>query len=147
MDGAGLSRILVAIDGSSQSTEACRLAAELARCYEATLLGLHVATPITPGSSVSPAEYLRAEDAARTQGHRVLEEARSLTRGCAPFAGEVLFGDPTDVIVRRARECCNTVAQRPLIPTRRSPTTRRPPPPPRVSATSRTISRVAPGHS
>ncbi|MDP9351378.1 MAG: universal stress protein [Chloroflexota bacterium] len=104
MDGAGLSRILIALDGSPQSAEACRLAAELARCYGAALLALHVATPVAPGGSVSPAEYLRAEDAARAQGNRVLEEARILVRGLVSFAAELEFGNPAEVICRRARE-------------------------------------------
>ena len=104
MDGHSIRRILVAVDGSPQSVGACRLAVDLARGYEATLVALHVAVPVPPGSSVRPADYLRAQDAARAQGDRLLEDARNLARGYAPFTGEVVFGEPSDVIVRRARE-------------------------------------------
>ncbi len=104
MDGAGISRVLVAVDGSPQSMEACRLAAMLASCYEATLIALHVATPIQPGVSVSPTEYDRAEDAARARGAEVLKTAQTIAQGFAPYAGELEFGDPAAVICRRARE-------------------------------------------
>jgi nucleotide-binding universal stress UspA family protein len=104
MDGGGISRVLVAVDGSPQSMEACRLAVALSACYEATLIALHVAAPAQPGRSVSPAEYGRAEDAARARGTEVLETARAMARGFAPYAGEVEFGDPAAVICRRARE-------------------------------------------
>ena len=104
MDGTGISRVVVAVDGSPQSMEACRLAVALAGCYEATLIALHVAAPIQPGVSVSPAEYGRAEGAARARGAKVLETARAMSQGFAPYTEELKFGDPAAVICRRARE-------------------------------------------
>ncbi len=104
MEGPSIARVLVAVDGSPQSMEACRLATVLASCYEATLTALHVAAPIQPGVSVSPAEYGRAEDAAKARGSEVLETARAMARGLAPYVGELEFGDPATVICRRARE-------------------------------------------
>jgi nucleotide-binding universal stress UspA family protein len=104
VSGPAIERILVGVDGSPQSTEACHLAIELARGYNATLTALHVAVPIPPSRSLSPADYIRAEDAARTRGADLLKAVGTLTGGLVPFAAELEFGDPATAICRRAQE-------------------------------------------
>lgn len=104
MAGSGFTHILVAIDGSSQATEACRVAVALAHCYEAALTAIHVAVPIQPADQWRPASYLRAEDEARARGTAVLDAARALASGRVPLSAELEFGDPAAVICRRASE-------------------------------------------
>ena len=104
MDSLRFSRILVGIDGSPLSFEACRVATGLARFDDTTLTLLHVASPISPGSTVNPMEYLRAETSARIHGAQILERAGSIVGAQVPFETEIAFGDPAGIIRQRAQE-------------------------------------------
>ena len=94
---------VVAVDGSPSSWRALRMASELARCVDATLVLLHVAEPAVPSSFDPAPAWVRAEERARLNGEHVLRVARSLA-GEVVAACELHFGDPAAVICRRARE-------------------------------------------
>ena len=98
-------RILVAVDGSQESTRACRSAVALSRQVGASITILHVAQPHLLRSSFDRAtQWREAEEAAREAGEQIVEEARILCGSDAQCTTEVLFGEPAATICRRARE-------------------------------------------
>jgi nucleotide-binding universal stress UspA family protein len=102
----GLSRILVALDGSSHSQYALQQAINLCKCTGAELIALHVAVPTIPLSVFERdvADIKHAEDAARAFGEKVLQEAEAEAKEKVNFKSELIFGDPTDTIRERAKE-------------------------------------------
>jgi len=94
--------ILVAIDGSAASQEACRQAVLLARPSEATLTILHVAVPASPRNPMSKVEVWQAAGTAEAQGQRYLDAARALAEGIVPYRTEQHTGPSAEVISRRA---------------------------------------------
>ena len=96
--------ILVAIDGSAASQEACRQAVLLARLSEATLTILHVAVPASPRNPMSIVEARQVAGVAEAQGRRYLGEAQALAEGIVPYHTELHTGPPAEAICRRAGE-------------------------------------------
>lgn len=96
--------ILVAIDGSHESFDACRQAVALAHACRARLTALHVAVALPPRNPMSRVEYRQVEAAARLQGARLLPEACALGGGLVPCATELHQGKPVDVICDRSKE-------------------------------------------
>lgn len=96
--------VLVALDGSAESLGACRMAVRIAQGLGARLVALHVATPALPSLVISASEARVVGDTARAWGERTLNEARLLVGNRVQFTGELVFGDPTAVICRRADE-------------------------------------------
>ncbi len=97
-------QILVAVDGSATSQEACRQAVLLARLSEAVLTILHVAVPASPRNPMSVVEARQAAEAAEAQGQRYLSEARALAEGIVPYHTELHTGPPAEPILRRGGE-------------------------------------------
>lgn len=96
-------QVLVAVDGSGQALAACLAAVEIAACFDANVTVLHVAVPQPRSALETSATAARqAEDRARANGETVLDEARAVAPSGLPFTTELLFGDPADVICRRA---------------------------------------------
>jgi nucleotide-binding universal stress UspA family protein len=96
--------IIVAVDGSPYSLQACREAARIARCFGAPLVALHVATTDLSSFVTSAEEVRREQSAARVRGEHAIDEARTVAGDTTSFRGEILFGDPATLICRRARE-------------------------------------------
>jgi nucleotide-binding universal stress UspA family protein len=95
-------QVLVAIDDTPVAEEILRRAGALIRNGGASLTVLHVATPIA--SSFDTARgHARAERSARKAGERLLEEARVIL-GTSGAAAELHFGDPAEIICRRAAD-------------------------------------------
>jgi nucleotide-binding universal stress UspA family protein len=97
--------IVVGVDGSRQALAAAEYGASLAAGFGAQLTLLHVAVPLPRSSfDLAPDTALRAETAARLNGEHYLREAQSRAGpGTAPVT-ELQFGDPAEVICRRAGE-------------------------------------------
>ncbi len=96
--------ILVAVDGSAASQEACRQAVLLAQLSEAALTIFHVAVPASPRNPISVTEARQVAEAAEAQGQRYLGEARVLAEGIVPYHTELHTGPPAEAICRRAGE-------------------------------------------
>jgi len=95
--------VLVAVDGSGQALAACLAAVEIAACFGASVTVLHVAVPRPRSALETSATAARqAEIQARAIGETVLDEARALAPSGLPVTTELIFGDPADVICRRA---------------------------------------------
>ena len=100
-----LARVLVAVDGSDQGFAACRAAVAIAGRFGAAVTALHVAVRRPRSSLETSAEAMElAQEAARSSGRQILEEAREIAGGSVPFTTELIFGEPADTICRRAEE-------------------------------------------
>ena len=96
-------QVLVAVDGSDQALAACLAAVEIAACFGAGVTVLHVAVPQPRSALISSAAAARhAEARARANGEAVLDAARAGARPGLSITTELIFGDPADVICRRA---------------------------------------------
>jgi len=96
-------RILVAVDGSEPSLHAVRMAAEMAKRYEATLTLVYVSPPIL----LSPYTYAEAiaeiEKKDREYGEKMLKDAAALAQGEGAKADTLtMVGNPADLIADTA---------------------------------------------
>lgn len=100
-------RYLVSTDGSVESDEAVRYAAEHAAAMDASLEIVHVITPET--EFVDGDIVLQGQEEATEQGHRTLQHAAQLVEDVAeaeetdvPVETHLLTGRPADAIANRA---------------------------------------------
>ena len=59
---------------------------------------------MSPGLSISPGEYLRAEQDARLLGAEILQAASAILGSQPTFETEMAIGDPARIIRQRAQE-------------------------------------------
>lgn len=93
--------ILLAFDGSTHAQKAARLAADLARQYQAALCVVHTYDPV-PDYLGEP--YLQEVISRRTEAaDRVMEQAQALLGELPRVETEVLEGPAAEVILRVAQ--------------------------------------------
>lgn len=93
--------ILLAFDGSTHAQKAARLAADLARQYQAALCVVHTYDPV-PDYLGEP--YLQEVISRRTEAaDRVMEQAQALLGELPKVETEVLEGPAAEVILRVAQ--------------------------------------------
>ncbi|MBO1438058.1 universal stress protein [Meiothermus sp. CFH 77666] len=93
--------ILMAFDGSTHAQKAARLAADLARQYQAALCVVHTYDPV-PDYLGEP--YLQEVISRRTEAaDRVMEQAQALLGELPKVETEVLEGPAAEVILRVAQ--------------------------------------------
>lgn len=92
--------ILLAFDGSAHAQKAARLAADLARQYQASLCVVHTYDP-APDYLGEP--FLQEVISKRTEvADRVMQQAQALVGELPQVETEVLEGSPAEVILRVA---------------------------------------------
>jgi nucleotide-binding universal stress UspA family protein len=96
-------RVLVAVDGSDPSLKAVRMAAEVARRFEAALSMVHVVPRLLLPPDVYGLTIATVEREHRAYAERVLEEARkALDVPGLAVSTSVLFGSPAECIAEQA---------------------------------------------
>jgi nucleotide-binding universal stress UspA family protein len=101
-------KILVAVDGSKQSTAALAIAADLARRYRASLLLLHAFPHISDFLGTPQYEYLLETRSAI--GQQLLNGARAQVEEDIPTETQLIEGPPAPAILRvTAEDHCDMI--------------------------------------